>query len=491
MTITDTTPGTAVVAGVPVPTGAFVAGRWHDADTTFVVEEPATGAWLADVADTDLEAALAALDAASDAQAAWGATPPRLRADVLRRAFDLIVERTDDFAAVITAEMGKPLAESRGEVAYGAEFFRWFSEQTAHVHGDYGTAPAGGFRVVTTKRPVGPSYLVTPWNFPLAMGTRKIGAALAAGCTVVFKPAAQTPLTAALLVEVLAEAGVPDGVVNLVPTLDAAAQSRALMADPRLRKVSFTGSTGAGRTLLHQAADGVLRTSMELGGNGPFIVLDDADVDAAVEGAMLAKFRNGGESCVAANRFIVHSAVAEEFTTKFVDRVRALVPGPGADARSTVGPLIDARSLDKVAGLVEDAIADGATVRCGAVRPDGPGHFYAPTVLTGVAAGSRILQEEIFGPVAPITVVDSTDDAVDLANATPYGLAAFVYTRDVARALDVAERIDAGMVGVNRGLVSEAGAPFGGVKASGLGREGGHVGIDEYLETRYMALEAR
>jgi succinate-semialdehyde dehydrogenase/glutarate-semialdehyde dehydrogenase len=506
MTSTTTIPATAdrvVVAGVEVPAGLYVDGVWRPASPpslvgsspvgpssvgSFEVEDPATGAVIATVADASVDDAVLALDAAHRAQRAWGDTAPRTRAEILRRAFEILTARTDAFASVITAEMGKPLAEARGEVAYGAEFLRWFAEQTAHVHGDYGLAPSGEFRVVTTTRPVGPSYLVTPWNFPLAMGTRKIGAALAAGCTVVFKPAAQTPLTAALLVEALAEAGVPAGVVNLVPTTDAPAQSRALMSDPRLRKVSFTGSTGAGSTLLHQAADTVLRSSMELGGNGPFLVLEDADLDAAVDGAMLAKFRNGGESCVAANRFLVHERVAAEFADRLTARVRALVPGAGTDPGSTIGPLIDARAAAKVDGLVRDAVAAGATVRTGGHRLDRPGYFYAPTVLTDVAAGSRILDEEIFGPVAPITTVDSADTAVDLANATPYGLAAFVYTRDLATALDVGERIEAGMVGINRGLVSEAGAPFGGVKASGLGREGGQVGIEEYLETRYLAV---
>ncbi|OIH98162.1 NAD-dependent succinate-semialdehyde dehydrogenase [Curtobacterium sp. MCBA15_001] len=481
--------GRTDVVGVSVPTGLFVGGVWRRAAGAFTVDDPATMHPLAEVADGSVTDALAALDAAHAAQDAWGRTAPRERAEVLRRAFDEVVRRTDDFAAVITAEMGKPLAEARGEVAYGAEFLRWFAEQTAHVHGDFGTAPSGAFHVLTTKRPVGPSYLVIPWNFPLAMGTRKIGAALAAGCTVVLKPAAQTPLTSALLVEVLEAAGVPAGVVNLVPTTDAAAQSAALMADPRLRKVSFTGSTGAGRTLLRQAADQVLRTSMELGGNSPFIVLEDADVDAAVEGAMLAKFRNGGESCVAANRFIVHAAVAEEFTARFVERVEALVPGPGADPTTTIGPLIDARSVEKVDALVQAAVSDGAVVRAGGSRVEGAGYFYRPTVLTDVAPGSRISGEEVFGPVAPITVVGSEDEAVALANATQYGLAAFVYTRDVARALDLGTRIEAGMIGVNRGLVSEAGAPFGGVKQSGLGREGGHVGIEEYLETVYLAVD--
>lgn len=493
MTLTPTsTPAlTADVAGVAVQTGLFVAGSWRPASgsAVFPVEDPATGGTIASVADATVADARAALDAAHDAGPSWGDTPARVRAEILRHAFDGVTERIDDFAAVITAEMGKPLAEARGEVSYGAEFLRWSSEQAAHVRGEFGHAPGGGFRIATSRRPVGPSYLVTPWNFPLAMATRKIAAALAAGCTIVSKPAAQTPLTAALLVEVLAEAGVPDGVVNLVPTVDAPAQSRALMSDPRLRKISFTGSTRAGTTLLRQAADNVMRVSMELGGNGPFVVLADADVDAAIDGALLAKFRNGGESCVAANRFIVHEAVVDRFVSGFAERVAQLVPGPGTDPASTLGPLIDRAAVDKVEGLVREAVADGARIVTGGRRDRRPGHFYEPTVVTDVPRSSRLLREEIFGPVAPITTVTSVDEAVAAANDTEYGLAAFVYSRDGQTALEVADRIEAGMVGINRGLVSEVGAPFGGIKASGLGREGGASGIDEYLETRYLAID--
>nr|WP_255252740.1 NAD-dependent succinate-semialdehyde dehydrogenase [Curtobacterium sp. 'Ferrero'] len=468
-----------------------IAGTWRPSSTGahFAVEDPATEQSIALVADGTVSDALDALDTAHDAQPSWGDTPARTRAELLRRAFDTVTARADEFAAVITAEMGKPLAEARAEVAYGAEFLRWGSEQAAHVHGEFGHAPGGGFRIATSRRPVGPAYLVTPWNFPLAMGTRKVAAALAAGCTVVWKPAAQTPLTAALLVQALADAGVPDGVVNLVPTLDAAAQSRALMADPRLRKLSFTGSTRAGTTLLRQAADTVMRTSMELGGNGPFVVLADADVDAAVEGAVLAKFRNGGESCVAANRFVVHEDVVDRFVAGFAARVGRMVPGPGTDPASTLGPLIDRAAVDKVDGLVRDALADGARLVAGGHRIDRPGHFYAPTIVTDVPRASRLLREEIFGPVAPVTTVSSVDEAVAVANDTEYGLAAFVWTRDVQTALEVGDRIEAGMVGINRGLVSEVAAPFGGVKVSGLGREGGSSGIDEYLETRYLAID--
>ncbi len=478
------------VAGVSVPTGLFINGAWRKSSSgaRFTVEDPATGQTIASVADADPSDALDALASAAGAQQAWGHTSPRQRAEILRTAFDLLQARRAEFASVLTAEMGKPLSESLGEVSYGAEFFRWFAEQCAHVHGDYGPAPSGDFRIVTTKLPVGPCLLITPWNFPLAMGTRKIGAALAAGCTLVLKPAAQTPLTAALLVQVLLQAGVPDGVVNLVPTTDAAAQSLTLMADARLRKVSFTGSTAVGSTLLHQAADRVLRSSMELGGNGPFIVLEDADVDEAVEGAMLAKFRNGGQSCVAANRFIVHTAVAERFTNALALRTAELTVGPGSVDGVNIGPLIDARQRDKVHRLVTEASAAGARVLCGGAPVPGDGYFYAPTVLADVPATARLNHEEIFGPVAPVTVARNDEEAVALANDTPFGLAAFLYTRDVTRAIDVSERLEAGMIGINRGLVSEAGAPFGGIKASGLGREGGHVGIEEYLETKYLAL---
>jgi succinate-semialdehyde dehydrogenase/glutarate-semialdehyde dehydrogenase len=446
---------------------------------------------IADVADANIDDAFEALAAATQAQETWGRTSPRARASILLSAFESVQERRQEIAAVITAEMGKPLAESLGEVAYGAEFLRWFAEQVAHVHGDYGRAPSGDFRIVTTKVPVGPSLLITPWNFPLAMGTRKIGAALAAGCTVILKPASQTPLTAALLVQILVDAGVPDGVVNFIPTTNSADQSRALMNDHRLRKVSFTGSTGVGSMLLHQAADHVLKSSMELGGNGPFLVLADADVDAAVEGAMVAKFRNGGQSCVAANRFIVHSSVADQFTKELAGRTAALKVGEGTVEGVGVGPMIDARARDKVHELVTDALQKGARVVCGGSLIEGDGYFYTPTVLADVPADARVNHEEIFGPVAPITVVQDDEEAIAQANDTPFGLAAFVYTRDISKALNVAERLEAGMIGINRGLVSDAGAPFGGIKASGLGREGGHLGIEEYLETKFFSLDLK
>ncbi|SEP51140.1 NAD-dependent succinate-semialdehyde dehydrogenase [Amycolatopsis saalfeldensis] len=466
----------------------YVGGEWVETGATFTVEDPATGERIAEVADAGPEHALAALDAAHASRAELAASSPRTRAGWLRAAFDAVLARTEEFAETITREMGKPLAQSRGEVAYGAEFLRWFAEQAAHLHGGFAVSPDGASRIVTTHRPVGPALLITPWNFPLAMLTRKLGAALAAGCPVLLKPAEQTPLTAALLTEILDGLGLPEGAVSLLTTTRAPELSAALMADDRLRKVSFTGSTAVGSALIRQSAHHVQRTSMELGGNAPFLVFDDAGLEAALDGAMLAKFRNGGESCVAANRFLVHRAVAEEFTARFTERVRELKPGNGFDPASTLGPLIDARQRDKVTELVRDAVAHGAKAVTGGEPIDGPGYFFEPTVLTGVDPAHRVMQEEIFGPVAPIAVFDTEAEAVELANATPYGLVAFVYTRDLSRAVRVAEACETGMVGINRGIVSEPAAPFGGVKASGLGREGGRSGIEEYLETGYFAL---
>ncbi|WP_197383654.1 NAD-dependent succinate-semialdehyde dehydrogenase [Mycolicibacterium mengxianglii] len=481
----------AVVAGVQVKTGLYVGGRWRASEDAswFDVVDPSTGKVIAAVADATPSDAIAALGSAAAAQASWGRSSARRRAEILRAAFEAVTARREEFASVITAEMGRPYAQSLGEVDYGAEFLRWFAEQAAHVHGEFAASPNGDFTIATTRVPVGPSLLITPWNFPLAMGTRKIGAALAAGCTVIVKPAEQTPLTMALLVDVLAQAGVPDGVVNFVPTTRAADQSETLMRDARLRKVSFTGSTPVGSRLLEQAARNVMRSSMELGGNGPFLVLRDADVPSAVNGAMVAKFRNGGQSCVAANRFIVHEAVAEEFIEGLVKRTSALVVADGTAPVADIGPLIDDRQRQRVQRLVDDAVASGAQLHTGGWALPGDGYFYAPTVLTHVPVSAPIMREEVFGPVATVTVAASDDDAIDLANDTPFGLVAFVYTQNMARALDATSRLDAGMIGVNRGLVSEAGAPFGGIKASGLGREGGHTGIDEYLETKYLAID--
>lgn len=480
-----------------VPTGVLVGGDWSPASggDTFEVHDPATGEALVAVADGTPEDGLAALAAADEALPAWRATAPRERAEVLRTVFDRVIARTDEFAAVITAEGGKPLAEAAAEVAYGAEYVRWYSEQAVRVGGIVRTAPSGANHQMVLRRGVGPALLITPWNFPLAMATRKIAPALAAGCTVVVKPAGLTPLTTSLFAEVvrevLAERGLPTGVVNVVPTSSSSALVEPLLADPRLRKLSFTGSTEVGRVLLRGAAEGVLRTSMELGGNAPFLVFDDADVPAAVEGAVAAKMRNAGQTCVAANRFLVHEAVAEEFSAGLAAAFGRLVVGPGSREGTTVGPLIEERAVDRVEEVVAQAVDGGARVAVGGGRPDRaelPGHFYAPTVLTGVDPAARAVREEIFGPVAPVVTFASEDEGLALANSTEFGLVAYAYTRDVGRVMRVAEGIESGMLGVNRGMVSDASAPFGGVKQSGLGREGGEAGIEEYLESVYVAL---
>ncbi|MET0915135.1 MAG: NAD-dependent succinate-semialdehyde dehydrogenase [Jiangellaceae bacterium] len=471
-----------------VPTQLFLNGKWVEASSgaRFDVEDPATGLTLASVADATAEDGAAALDAAANAQEAWAATAPRTRAELLRATFDAVTARADDFALLMTLEMGKPLAEARGEVAYGAEFLRWFSEEAPRIAGRYSVAPDGVTRLLTHKRPVGPCLLITPWNFPLAMATRKIAPAIAAGCTMVVKPANLTPLTTLLLTSILDEVGLPAGVLNVVPTKKAREVTSPLLADPRLRKLSFTGSTPVGRELLRQSADQVLRTSMELGGNAPFLVFADADIDAAVEGAMKAKLRNMGEACTAANRFIVHEDVADTFAAQLAAKMSELVVSRGTNDDSQIGPLIDAKSRDAVHELVQDAQAAGATVVTGGAPADGPGYFYPPTVVRDVPATSRILTEEIFGPVAPIVTFTHEAEAVKLANATEYGLAAYAYTRDVARTLRLTESIEAGMLGINTGIISNPAAPFGGVKQSGLGREGGFEGIEEYLETRYV-----
>ena len=473
-----------------VPRTHFIGGGWTADPTTLAVVNPATARVLTTVADAGPDVALAALDAAVAAQAAWAATEPRQRAELLRAAFERITERGEEFATLMTLEMGNTLAESRGEVAYGAEFFRWFSEEASRIHGRYAVAPSGGARLITTRQPVGPVLAITPWNFPLAMATRKIGPALAAGCTVVLKPAAATPLTSLLLVDVLREVGVPAGVVNVFTTSSSGATTAPLIADPRLRKLTFTGSTAVGKVLLQQASANVLRTSMELGGNAPFIVLPDADLASAVEGAVLAKMRNIGEACTAANRFLVHRSLAGEFTRRLADRFAALRLGDGLAEGSEVGPLISADAVAGVCALVADAVADGALVVTGGGRASGAGDgfFMQPTVLADVAPGSRVVREEIFGPVAPVVVYDDIDEAIALANDTEYGLVGYVFGRDISVALRVAEALQTGMVGLNAGVVSNPAAPFGGVKASGLGREGGFEGIDEYLETKYIGL---
>ncbi|ANH37599.1 Succinate-semialdehyde dehydrogenase [NADP(+)] GabD [Nocardioides dokdonensis FR1436] len=468
----------------------LVGGRWRDAEggATFDVHDPADGSVLTQVADASVGDAVEALDAAVAAQASWAATAPRERGEVLRRAFEMIGRRADDLARLMSLEMGKTLQEARGEVAYGNEFFRWYAEEAVRIHGRWMQAPAGGSRLLTIKKPVGPCFFVTPWNFPLAMGTRKIGPAVAAGCTMVVKPAAQTPLTMLALAAILAEAGLPDGVLNVLPSTRAKDISKQLQADDRLRKVSFTGSTAVGRTLVRQSADQLQRLSMELGGNAPFLVFEDADVDAAVDGAMLAKMRNMGEACTAANRFLVHEDVAASFAEKLAARMGALRLGRGQDDGVDVGPLIDEAAVDSVSRLVADAVEDGARVVVGGERPEGQGWFYPPTVLVDVPAGSAINAEEVFGPVAPITTFRTEEEAVARANDTEYGLASYVYTRDLARTIRVAEALEFGMVGINAGLISNPAAPFGGMKASGFGREGGFEGIEEYLETTYVAL---
>jgi succinate-semialdehyde dehydrogenase/glutarate-semialdehyde dehydrogenase len=452
---------------------------------TFPVHDPATGEVLALVADQGPADALRALDRAVAAADEWAATPPRVRGELLRRAFDLLVERRESFALLMSLEMGKPLAEARGEVTYGGEFLRWFSEEAVRVQGRYGPVPEGTGTMIVTHRPVGPSYLVTPWNFPLAMATRKIAPALAAGCTVVVKPAELTPLTTIAFAELLREVGVPDGVVTVLTTTDAAGVTGPLLADPRLRKLSFTGSTAVGRVLIAQAAENVLRTSMELGGNAPFVVMADADLDAAVDGAMLAKFRNGGQACTAANRLLVHERVADEFTRRLAERVDALVVGPGTADGTTLGPLIDDRAVATCERLVADAVSRGARVVTGGSAVDGPGSFFAPTVLADVPRDADLMHQEIFGPVAAVTTFRDEDDAVRLANDTPYGLVAYLFTTDLACGRRILGRLRTGMLGVNTGLVSNAAAPFGGVGHSGLGREGGSEGIHEYLDTTY------
>jgi succinate-semialdehyde dehydrogenase/glutarate-semialdehyde dehydrogenase len=475
-----------------LPTGLLINGEWVDASEggTLAVIDPATGEELTSIADATPADAIGALDAAVAAQADWAATAPRKRGEILRRAFDEVTRRKDDFARLMTLEMGKPLAEAQGEVTYGAEFLRWFGEEAVRINGRYGLSPEGTGRMVVSSRPVGPAYLITPWNFPLAMATRKIAPALAAGCPVIVKPAANTPLTTLLFARVLIEAGVPAGVVNVIPSSHAGAISEPLLADFRLRKLSFTGSTQVGRTLLAQAAQNILRTSMELGGNAPFLIFGDADLDAAVDGAMIAKFRNIGQACTAANRFIVHRSVVDEFVSRVTARVEAMTVGPGLRDGVSIGPLIDAKAVSSTEELVGDAVDHGARITTGGERIDGPGFFYSPTVLRDVAAESRMLREEIFGPVLGVTAFDTDDEAVAAANDTEYGLVSYAYTRDLARAHRLIDSLETGMMGLNTGLVSNAAAPFGGVKASGLGREGSHEGIEEYLETKYTLIPA-
>jgi len=471
-----------------VPDRLFIGGDWVESSSGRAIEvvDPSTGLVIKTIADASVADGALAMDAAAAAQESWGTTAPRVRGEILRRAFDLLQVRADEFALLMTLEMGKPLAEARGEVGYGGEFLRWFSEEAVRISGHYGSNPEGTGRMFITRFPVGPSFLITPWNFPLAMATRKIAPALAAGCTAVVKPAELTPLTTLYFAKLLEESGLPKGVLNVITTSTSGEVSAPIIADSRLRKLSFTGSTPVGVRLLKQAADNVLRTSMELGGNAPFLVFEDADIDAAVDGAMIAKFRNIGQACTAANRFIVHESVAEDFAARVTARVNALTVGRGTEPGVAIGPLINADAVTKADDLVKDAVARGARVLTGGSPVDRTGTFFAPTVITGVAAGSDILREEIFGPVLSITTFSDEADAVAKANDTQYGLVSYAFTRDLARGLRLIDSIQTGMMGLNVGVVSNAAAPFGGVKQSGLGREGGDVGIDEYLETKYV-----
>jgi succinate-semialdehyde dehydrogenase / glutarate-semialdehyde dehydrogenase len=473
-----------------VPRGLFIGGEWRDASGggTLEVEDPSTGEAIASVADATPDDAKTALDACCAVQEEWAAHPPRERGEILRRAFEALSERADDLAVLMTLEMGKPVAESKAEIAYAAEFFRWFAEEAVRIEGRFGTAPNGVGRLITMKQPVGPCYAITPWNFPMAMGTRKIGPAVAAGCTMVIKPAQQTPLSMLALAKILEEAGLPGGVLNVVTSSSSSAVSKPIIGDPRLRKLTFTGSTEVGKMLVEQSADNLLRTSMELGGNAPFLVFADADVDAAVEGAVIAKMRNIGEACTAANRFHVAGKVADEFASKLADKLRGMKVGRGTEEDVKVGPLIDDDQRSKVAELVQDATSKGAEVLLGGSKRDGAGYFFDPTVLTGITGEARLLREEIFGPVAPVVGFDDEDAAIAAANDTEYGLVAYVYTADLKRAFRVCERLQTGMVGLNQGMVSNAAAPFGGVKQSGFGREGGREGIDEYLSVKYVAM---
>ncbi|HEY9410920.1 MAG TPA: NAD-dependent succinate-semialdehyde dehydrogenase [Jiangellaceae bacterium] len=472
------------------PRDLLIDGEWRAATAaaTFPVHDPSTGELLTRVADATPADGLAALDAAHRAQADWARWAPRERGEILARSREALLDRSDELARLMTLEMGKPLPEAAAEIAYAAEFFRWFAEEAVRIDGGYATAPNGRGRILVMHQPVGPCLLITPWNFPMAMGARKIGPAVAAGCTMVVKPAAQTPLSMLALAEILQDAGLPSGVLNVVTTTRAGDVMEPLIRDGRARKLSFTGSTAVGRRLLEQCADQVLRTSMELGGNAAFVVFADADLDDAVEGALLAKMRNIGEACTAANRFYVEAPVAEEFTRRLAARMSALKIGRGVDDGVEVGPLIDDAGRQKVQELVDDAVERGARVMVGGAALPGPGTFYPPTILTDVPAEARIQHEEIFGPVAPVSSFTNEDEVLTAANATPYGLVGYVYTRDLDRALRVSERLETGMVGLNQGIVSNPAAPFGGVKQSGIGREGGRSGIDEFLETKYVSI---
>jgi succinate-semialdehyde dehydrogenase / glutarate-semialdehyde dehydrogenase len=481
--------GRDVLSGLPE--GLLLNGEWvAGADGGRIpVENPATGEVLAHIADGTPADALRLLDAAAEAQPGWAATPARERGELLRAAFEAVRDRREELATLISLEMGKPFAEALGEVDYGNEFLRWFSEEAVRLDGDYRIAPDGQTRILVSRQPVGPCLAITPWNFPLAMATRKIAPAFAAGCTMIVKPATQTPLTTIAFAQILLDLGLPAGVLGVLTSSSASRATAPLIADGRIRKVTFTGSTEIGRKLIAACGEKVVRTSMELGGNAPFVVFADADLDAAVSGAMLAKMRNMGEACTAANRFFVQAPVAAEFADRLAERMGALQVGPGLEPSTQVGPLIDADACDRMADLVAEATAAGATVRTGGARLDGAGHFFAPTVIDGVDPSSALVSDEIFGPIAPVIAFDTEDEGVALANDTEYGLVAYAYTRDLQRALRVAERLEAGMVALNRGLVSNAAAPFGGIKQSGLGREGGREGIDDYLDIKYVCID--
>src|SRR6201996_1408375 len=473
-----------------VPTDLWIGGKWRKASDggRFDVTDPATEKTIASVASATVDDAIAAVDAAQAAFEGWAGRKPRERAEILRKAYELIMRDAERFAKLITLENGKALTDSRGEVAYSAEFFRWYAEEAVRNIGQISMAPASGARIVAQHKPAGIAVLVTPWNFPAAMATRKIGPALAAGCPVVLKPASDTPLTMLALMPILEEAGVPAGVVNVIPSRSSGKVVSTMLHDPRVRVVSFPGSTEVGRKLLHEAADSVVKPAMELGGNAPFIVFEDADIDAAIEGAMIAKMRNMGEACTAADRFYVQEQVHDEFAKKLTAKMAGLKMGNGLDDGVALGPLVNAEGRDKVIELVDDAMSKGAKLLTGGKTPAGPGYFYPATVLTNVPDSAKMLSEEIFGPVAAIQTFKSEDEAITRANATEYGLVAYLYTKDLTRGLRVSEKLDFGMIGLNRGIVSDPAAPFGGMKQSGLGREGGHEGLMEFLETQYVSV---
>jgi succinate-semialdehyde dehydrogenase/glutarate-semialdehyde dehydrogenase len=479
---------TRVVQGIR--TQLYIGGQWRDAEggATLPVEDPSTGEVIAEVADASPADADAALQAAHDMFRTWRNVAPRERGDILRRAYDLMMERQDELALLMTLEMGKPVAESAAEITYAANFFRWYSEEAVRINGRFTINETGKGRVLTLKQPIGPCVFITPWNFPMAMGTRKVGPALAAGCTCVVKPAKQTPLSMLAMAQLLEEAGLPGGVLNVITASKSGAIMEPLIKDPRTRKLSFTGSTPVGKELIKQSAEQILKVSMELGGNAPFLVFEDADLDQAVEGGLLAKMRNGGEACTSANRFLVQESIAQVFADRLAEKIGAMKVGRGTEDGVKVGPLIDDTQRSKVAALVDDAVGKGARVLTGGQVQDGAGYFYAPTVLADVPDDAELLKEEIFGPVAPITTFSTEEEAIAKANDTEYGLVCYVFTKNIDRAFRVIEGLETGMIGFNQGMVSNAGAPFGGVKQSGFGREGGPEGLEEYLETKYVAM---